>query len=266
MRSRSFRLGRGAGLTTLALVQAALMATAGDTDGRSARPDIRANVAAVRADMAESCRRARRDPASVRLIAVTKSQGPEVLAALAAEGVHDFGENRVDHLEQMLAAAPADSAFHAIGRIQGRQLREVVAGCACLHSLCDASHLAKLSQLCVDARRTLPVFVQVNTSGEAAKAGLEPTALEAFLDGARGKPGVEIVGLMTMAPELSSSAASSTASSAPSPSAVRACFARLRELAAVHRLPRLSMGMSQDFGIAIEEGATDIRVGTRLFA
>lgn len=219
---------------------------------------IRDNVAAVRAEMEAACARARRDHSALRLIAVTKSQGPEALVELAAQGVRDFGENRVDHLEMMRAGAPPGVAFHAIGRIQGRQLRDIVAWCASLHSLCEADHLTKLSRLCVDVGRTLPVFVQVNTSGETAKAGLAPAALPRFLETARRQPGIDVVGLMTMAPEAA------LAGAGPDP--IRACFASLRELAAAHALPRLSMGMSQDFAVAIEEGATDIRVGTRLFA
>ncbi len=144
---------------------------------------IAANVAAVRAEIATACAHAGRDPASVRLIAVTKSQGPEVLAALAAAGLTDFGENRLDHLALMLPHAPAGARFHAIGRVQGRQLAGIAADCAALHSLCAPEHIARLSRACAAVGRRLPVFIQVNAAGEASKAGLAPADVPAFLSG-----------------------------------------------------------------------------------
>ena len=223
-------------------------------------PDpIANNLAAVRAEIATACRRAGRDPATVRLIAVTKSQGPEVLSRLAAAGVMDCGENRIEHLEMMAKLAPADMRFHAIGRIQGRQLGDTVRLAGCLHSLCDPGHVDRfaraIQQAGHDADRPYPVFIQVNTSGEAAKAGLEPDALPAVLDRLRAIPACSVEGLMTMAPERDQ----------VDESMVRNCFAGCRELAFRHGLQRLSMGMSGDFALAIAEGATEIRVGTRLF-
>src|SRR3954470_15049476 len=100
-------------------------------------PTIRDNVAAVRAEIAAACARAGRDPSGVRLIAVTKSQGPEVLPALIAEGVRDFGENRVEDLTAMAAAAPAGSTFHHLGRLQSRQLADIVSHAVSVHGLCD---------------------------------------------------------------------------------------------------------------------------------
>ena len=215
---------------------------------------IAANVAAVRGKIAAACTAAGRDPATVRLIAVTKSQGPEVLAALAAAGIADFGENRVEHLAEMLPHAPAGARFHAIGRVQGRQLAGVAADCAVLHSLCASDHVPRLARACAARGRRLPVFIQVNAAGEASKAGLAPAAVAAFLAAVRAEPALDPVGLMTMAPE------------GVAEGVIRAAFATLRDLAAGLGLARLSMGMSQDFPLAIAEGATDIRVGTRLFA
>ncbi|MBA3709422.1 MAG: YggS family pyridoxal phosphate-dependent enzyme [Planctomycetes bacterium] len=221
---------------------------------------IAGNVVAVQAEIAAACARSRRAASDVRLIAVTKSQGPEVLAALAAAGVCDFGENRVEHLAAMHEAAPPAARFHAIGRIQSRQIARVVALAACLHSLCDHDHLAELSRRLEQGARRMQVFVQVNTSGEASKAGLAPADLARFVDEVRAAPAVDLVGLMTMAPMVDDAARGADGD------AVRRCFAELRALSEIHRLPRLSMGMSQDFIIAVEEGATDVRVGTRLFA
>ncbi len=223
--------------------------------------NLASNLAAVRSEIAAACQRTGRDPTTVRLIAVTKSQGPEVLPHLAAAGVVDCGENRIDHLEMMAANAPAGLRFHAIGRIQGRQLADTVRLAQCLHSLCDPGHVDRFAKAIAAAGYTIerryPVFVQVNTSGEAAKAGLEPDALPAVLDRLRSIPACSVEGLMTMAPDFSENADEAS---------VRRCFAACRELAGRHGLKRLSMGMSGDFALAIAEGATEIRVGTRLFA
>jgi pyridoxal phosphate enzyme (YggS family) len=217
---------------------------------------IAAQVAAVRSEIRTACQRVGRDPAEVRLIAVTKSQGPEVLPALAAAGITAVGENRLDHQQVMHQAAPQELAFHAIGRLQSRQLAKLLPLSRCFHGLCEADHLSKLARACADQDRRVEVFIQVNTSGEASKAGVTGEALPAILAHARTFSRLAVVGLMTMAPERDEGA---------SESVIRSCFARCRDLAQAHGLARLSMGMSQDFPWAIAEGATDIRIGTRLF-
>jgi pyridoxal phosphate enzyme (YggS family) len=215
---------------------------------------IALQVAAVRAEIATACQRVGRDPAGVRLIAVTKSQGPEVLAPLAAAGIRDVGENRLEHQELMFrAAAGLGLDFHAIGRVQGRQLAKLVPLSTALHSLAEPDHVARLGRACAGGVRKLQVFLQVNTSGEAAKAGISPEALPDLVRAARAEDGLDVVGLMTMAPEGADDGV------------IRATFAALRRLAQTQGLPRLSMGMSQDFSIAVEEGATEVRIGTRLF-
>lgn len=223
-----------------------------DADPISAR--IAGNVAAVRAEIAAACTRAGRDFAGVRLIAVTKSQGPAVLPALAAAGITDIGENRADHQALMRAALPPGIRVHAIGRVQGRQFAELVPISDALHSLASLDHVPRLVRACAGRGTPFPVFLQVNASGEAAKAGLAPKELPRLLAAVQAESALDPVGLMTMAEEDMDEAA------------LRRCFRTLRALAQEHGLARLSMGMSQDFPIAIEEGATDIRVGTRLFA
>jgi pyridoxal phosphate enzyme (YggS family) len=218
---------------------------------------IAAQVDAVRDEIQAACQRAGRDPAAVRLIAVTKAQGPEVLPALAAAGVAAVGENRLDHHLLMHRSAPQGLEFHAIGRLQGRQLAKLLPISSCFHGLCDADHLTRLAQACADQGRQVEVFIQVNTSGEATKSGVPAAALPDLLAHAQTLARLDVVGLMTMAPERDEGA---------SETAIRSCVARCRELARLQGLKRLSMGMSQDFAWAIEEGATDIRVGTRLFA
>lgn len=218
---------------------------------------IAEQVGAVRNEVAEACRKAGRDAQNVRLIAVTKSQGPEVLAALVAAGITAVGENRLEHHAVMHAAAPPGLAFHAIGRLQSRQLAKLLPLSSCFHGLCEADHLTKLARACSEQGRRVEVFIQVNTSGEPAKAGVTAEALPGILDHARSLSQLDVVGLMTMAPERDDGA---------SETAIRSCFARCRELGGRHGLERLSMGMSQDFIWAVEEGATNVRVGTRIFS
>ncbi len=214
------------------------------------------NLAEVRATIASACARHGRNAADVRLIAVTKTQDAAALPRLAAHGVQDVGENRMEHLALMQDGAPAGMRFHAIGRLQGRAIPEVARRCVALHSLCEADHLDRLDRACQGRTEPLEVFLQVNASGEAAKAGIAPGDLPALLERAHGRS-FRVVGLMTMAPAPEHGGTEPT---------VRACFRVLAALAERHGLQRLSMGMSQDFPIAVEEGATDIRIGTRLFA
>lgn len=214
------------------------------------------NVAQVRHAIAAACRACGRNPATVRLIAVTKSQGPAVLPELAEQGVHEFGENRIDHLAEMAQHAPAGSQFHHIGRIQSRQIPEIARWSSCVHGVTDADHARRLARACAALGRRMPIFIQVNTSGEATKAGGGGDALPPLLDAVRALPDLDLLGLMTMAPPVPEGA---------DRSCIRATFAALRQLAHQHGLARLSMGMSDDFAEAIAEGATDIRIGTRLF-
>ncbi len=219
---------------------------------------IAENVAAVHDDIAAAARRAGRDPATINLVAVTKSQGPGVLPPLAECGVVDYGENRTAHLATMAAAAPTGSRFHYIGRVQGRQLSDVAEHCVALHSLCQQRHVPRLARACRERQRRMPVFLQINSAGEHQKAGADPQELEALLACcAEHDDAIAVLGLMCMAPDIRDSGQDT--------GPVRRCFAALRELAQAHGLSRLSMGMSTDFAIAIEEGATDIRVGSRLF-
>lgn len=218
--------------------------------------DLATNLKEIREEVSAACATARRDPATIRIIAVTKNQGVEVLPRLIAAGLCDLGENRIDHLQMMHASAPPDLRFHAIGRVQGRQLAKLAPLCCALHSLCDYDHIPRLGRACTALGQPIEVFLQVNTSGEAAKAGLTPEELPRAVDAVRAQAHLSLVGLMTMAPELEEGA---------DPALVRRTFARCRELADRHGLARLSMGMSQDFPLAILEGATEIRIGSRLF-
>ena len=209
--------------------------------------------------IAESCIAAGRDPQGVRLIAVTKEQNPEVIAPLFAAGIRDLGENRLEHVIDMVDSRNSREVnFHYIGRIQSRQLAKIIPLCSELHSLCDQDHIQRLGLACAAAKRRLSVFLQVNTAGDQAKAGMLPEQIAERLAIAQKYTWLNVVGLMTMAPlGLNGEQASEAV--------VRRCFSDLRECAQRHQLPRLSMGMSHDFQHAIMEGATDVRIGTRLF-
>jgi PLP dependent protein len=158
----------------------------------------------------------------------------------------------------MQAAAPTGSQFHFIGRVQGRQLAKLAPFCVAIHSLCDADHITRLGRACVESGRRIEAFIQVNVADDPAKAGVRPGDLAERVELARRTTGLELVGLMTMAPLGPEGGQADEAT-------IRRCFAALRGLAEIHHLPRLSMGMSEDFIHAIAEGATDVRIGSRLF-
>jgi pyridoxal phosphate enzyme (YggS family) len=219
------------------------------------------NFKAVRARIAAAAVRAGREPNEVRLVAVSKKVDAAAVQAAAGLGQHVFGENRVDELKRKIDACP-DEEFHFIGSLQTNKVRQVVGKAALIHSV-DSLHLLQK----IDARAAFlgieqPVLLQVNVSGEAVKHGFNPADMDALLQtDVPQLTNVLINGLMTMAPNQDAEA-------------VRWVFSDLRELAggldtsglARVDMRELSMGMSGDFEVAIEEGATLVRVGTALFS
>jgi pyridoxal phosphate enzyme (YggS family) len=213
-------------------------------------------LAAVRARIAGACGRAGRDPAEVTLVAVTKTwPAGTVLAALAA-GLTDFGENRVQEGVAKAAevaircgVAPVPR-WHLVGHLQTNKVRAALGTFAILHTV-DSERL--LRAIDAAASQPVPVMIEVNIAAEPTKFGIAPEQLPGLLDAARGLPNVEVRGLMTVAPRV------------PEPEQARPAFRALRELARRHGLKELSMGMTEDFEVAIEEGATHIRVGRALF-
>lgn len=179
----------------------------------------------------------------VTVVAATKYVSVDELGVLAEAGVEVVGENRLQDLETKHARYADAFRWHFIGHLQSRKARDVSELCELCHSLASASAARRL---------TIPALVEVNLSEEETKSGVAPDALAAFVDEVRGL-GVEVRGLMTMPPL------------APDPEASRPYFRRLRELAAEHGLPELSMGTSQDYRVAAEEGATLVRVGSVLY-
>lgn len=223
----------------------------------SLRETLQQNVAAVQERMAGACRMAGRSSDSVQLIAVTKYAKVEWIEGLIALGLDQFGENRPQQLVERQARWP-QVRWHLIGHLQRNKAKSVLGATALIHSV-DSLRLAeRLSEV---AAEYVPVLCEVNVSGEESKDGFTRDDLFAAWDQLVGLPGVEIRGLMTMAP-LSDD-----------PEAARVVFAQLRSLRETLRarskgrleLPELSMGMSGDYEVAIQEGATLIRVGSRLF-
>jgi len=223
----------------------------------SATTTIAGRIEAVRARIVAACERSRRDPAAVTLVAVSKTHpAAEVVAAFDA-GMTDFGENRVQEgvakfaeVERLLGGRYEGLVPHLIGHLQTNKVRAALGCFAILHAV-DSERLLRA----IDAAATsaVRVFIEVNVSGEPTKFGVEPGALGALVETAGSLPRIRLEGLMTVAPLVAD------------PEQVRPVFRALRGLAKEHGLPSLSMGMTGDFEVAIEEGATHVRVGRAIF-
>jgi pyridoxal phosphate enzyme (YggS family) len=220
---------------------------------------IAANWAVVRERVDAACRDAGRDPAEVRILPVSKTFGADAIRAAVALGLHRFGENKVQEIRDK-AGPLADCGIDwvVIGHLQTNKAKDVARLAGEVQSL-DRWELAEALDRRLQAEgRALDVLVQVKTSPEESKHGLAPADLPAFLTRLRALDTLRVRGLMTMAVN------------ADEPEPVRACFRLLRELrdrmaAEGHDLPRLSMGMSGDFPLAVAEGATEVRIGTAIF-
>ncbi len=231
--------------------------------------DLRANLSAVRARMAQALAQAGRPPESVRLVAVTKTHPPAVVEAAVAAGLIDLGENYVEEAQGKMAAAAPQAAlrWHMIGHLQSRKAKAAAAaGFELIHSV-DSLRLAeKLSAAAQALGHRQAVLLECNVSGEASKSGFpacSPALVEALLPEAErvaALPGLTVRGLMTMAPIVARA------------DDARPYFARLRAVREILAacVPgaewiELSMGMTDDFEAAILEGATIIRIGRAIF-
>lgn len=221
--------------------------------------DVAANVARVGERIAAAARRGGRRPEDVTLVAVTKGvDASQILEAVAA-GVQDLGENRVQEAASKAAAVSAGARWHLVGHLQRNKVRQAVALFTVIHSLDGARLAADVSRR---AAAPVDVLLQVNVAGDAQKFGVPPEEAPTVLRAIAGLPALHVVGLMTIAP-LSGD-----------PEETRPIFGRLRGLRddlealgiAGVTLPHLSMGMSGDFEIAVEEGATMVRIGRAIFS
>jgi PLP dependent protein len=203
------------------------------------------DAAPVRAEIAAACERARRDPAGVDLLAAVKYVDVSELGALADAGIDLLGENRAQELERKAQNWPA-FRWHFIGQLQSRKVRQILPYAQLIHSVATDSALEQLGR---HGTPETQVLVQVNVAGEEGKAGVAPADLGAFV----ARCPVTVAGLMTMPPETTE------------PEDNRPHFRALANLARDHGLRHLSMGTSQDYAVAVEEGATIVRIGSAMY-
>ena len=221
--------------------------------------NIAAHLSAIRAQISAAARRAGRDPASVRLVAVSKTYPAEAVVAATATGQRIFGESRVQEARDKIPACPSGLEWHFIGHLQKNKVRQALPLFSFFHSI-DSTALAEaINRVAGETGVAAEGLLEVNISGETTKHGFTPEELRAQLPALAKLPHLRIRGLMTMAPY------------SDNPEDARPVFRSLRELrdelqsAHGHPLPELSMGMSGDFEPAIEEGATLVRVGSSIF-
>ena len=222
--------------------------------------DIRARLDSVRDRIANAAGRSGRHPSSIRLIAISKTFGPDAVRAAADAGQIDFGENKVQEaLAKIDATRELNLRWHLVGHLQSNKARKAGEAFHAIHSVDDAALVGRIDEAA--AGRPIELLIQVDLAGETTKHGVRPDALKPIFDIAGNCRSARVVGLMLLPPAVGD------------PNQARPYFSRLRdlrdELAAegVERsmLQHLSMGMSHDFEVAVEEGATLIRVGSAIF-
>jgi PLP dependent protein len=220
---------------------------------------IAANLESVRQRIKAACDRSDREPNSVTLLAVTKTQPPEAVGAAADLGLLVFGENKVQEAKAKIPLCSGKLRWHFIGHLQSNKCRDAMHLFQMIQGVDSLSLAQEISKRAAEAAKTMPVLLEVNLAGEASKFGFQPATLLAELKQINALPRIEVQGLMTVPPWT------------PDAENSRPHFRRLRELKQQCEqvlgapLPHLSMGMSGDFEAAIEEGATIVRIGTALF-
>ncbi len=231
------------------------------------------NIRRVQDTIADACARSGRDPAEVTLIAVSKTHPPQMILEAAQAGVQHFGENRVEEAESKIpvvnADAPIPLTWHMIGHIQSRKAKAVPPLFSVVHSVDSVKLAERLSRLVIERGGRLDALIEVNVSGEASKGGVQAHGWQtagavrdqvwAAVEQICALPGLRVRGLMTMAPIVDDM------------ESARPVFADLAALrlaligALGVALPDLSMGMTDDYPVAVEEGATMVRIGRAIF-
>lgn len=230
-----------------------------DMDESADTLSIEARAGQVRKRVAEACARSRRSEAEIGLVAVSKKFSPDDIYEAHRAGFSVFGESRVQEALQKIPDCPGSIEWHFIGRLQRNKVRPVVLSFSMIHSIDSLDLLERIDAIGREEGPRVDVCLQVNVAGEASKAGVSPDDAAGIVEQAQACQHARLVGLMTMPPF------------APKPEAARPYFAALRELRDDIQaktglaLPELSMGMSHDFDVAIEEGATWVRLGTAIF-
>jgi pyridoxal phosphate enzyme (YggS family) len=220
--------------------------------------DLAHRIAAVRERIERAAARAGRDPAAVKLLAVSKRHSAEAVREAHGLGVRRFGENYAQELVSKSAQVDLpDIEWHMIGHLQTNKVRLVAPVIHAIHSVDSVYVAAELGKRVTNASRSVQVLIEVNVAGDEAKSGCTPSEVAEIMEVVRASPALELRGLMTMPPYRED------------PLLVRRYFAGLRAVQTLHggasALPELSMGMSHDLEVAIEEGATIVRVGTAIF-
>ena len=217
------------------------------------------NLVSIHQRIRAACERSGREPSAITLLAVSKGMPPERIREAADAGQGLFGENKVQEAKAKIPLCPGRLRWHLIGHLQSNKCRDAVHFFEMIHSVDSLSLAGEIHKWADKQAKTMPVLLEVNLAGESTKFGFKPDQVLADLAAINALPKLEIHGLMTIAPWTQE------------PEKVRPIFRQLRELKARCEdqlgapLPHLSMGMSGDFEIAVEEGATIIRVGTSLF-
>jgi pyridoxal phosphate enzyme (YggS family) len=221
--------------------------------------DLAANLEVITRRIQGACQRAGREPASVSLLAVSKGQPPERVRAAADLGLVLFGENKVQEAKIKIGQCPGKLRWHMIGHLQSNKCRDAVHFFEMIQSVDTVPLAIELDRFAEKAAKTLPILLEVNAAGEATKFGFKPEQVTEAVRRINSCKRLEIHGLMTIAPWT------------PDPEKVRPIFRLLRELKEQCEaelgapIPHLSMGMSGDYEVAVEEGATIVRIGTALF-
>ncbi|MBE3112135.1 MAG: YggS family pyridoxal phosphate-dependent enzyme [Acidobacteria bacterium] len=218
-----------------------------------AATDVSANLHRLHERVDAACRRAGRSPDDVTIVGISKGFPATAIVAAWQAGLRDIGENRVQEAAPKIAAATAQGTrprWHLVGHLQTNKVKTALSLFDIIHSV-DSLRLAEAISRA--ASKVVPVLLEVNVAAEPSKYGLKLEEVEVTLAKARDLPNIDVQGLMTVAPLVDD------------PEDVRPIFRRLRELARALALPQLSMGMSDDFEVALEEGTTMIRLGRAIF-
>jgi pyridoxal phosphate enzyme (YggS family) len=217
------------------------------------------NLTAIQSRIHAACARVGRAPDSVLLLAVSKTHPPETIAAAVAQGITHFGENKIQEAKAKIPLSPSPARWHFIGHLQSNKCHDAVELFEMVQGVDSLAIARELNKRAEQAGKCIPVLLEVNVAGEGSKFGFAPDRMLAELPELKALPHLEIHGLMAIPPYT------------PVPEKARPYFQKLRDLKLQAEavlgapLPHLSMGMSGDFEVAIEEGATIVRIGTALF-
>lgn len=216
----------------------------------------------VRSEVEKVCKEVGRNPEEVLLLAVSKTVDVDQVQLAIDAGATAFGENRPDELMRKQKAFP-DMEWHFIGNIQSRRIPDIVSAATLIHSVCKESHLAKIDAAAAAIGKCQRVLLEVNVSGEESKSGFEPSEVAGIIERAQGLANVKIEGLMTMAPRAEETMINTTFSGL---SALEADLNSTFEAEGKGRLSALSMGMTEDWPVALRYGSTIVRIGRAIFS